>query len=148
MKTLKAWIPCIVLILLLFVLIAATRIYVSPADLLFVWKGGLSFNDTVVNLDDYTDSPTMADIADVRKGLALKNPELLAQMEDMGLLTEEACLLRKKQRARKAGIKDSSATTTKYKTAEPGKTESAAKAEPGKTGPAKDAKDKTARKAN
>jgi hypothetical protein len=68
---------------LMFVLISATRVYVGgPDGLEFVWKGELSFNDTVVNLVDFQGMPP--------KDIALAHsPTLVSQMEDMGLIVSD-----------------------------------------------------------
>jgi hypothetical protein len=109
MKNIQTWAPSIILILLMFLLIAATRIYVAPDELMIVWKGNLGFADTVVNLDEYSDVPTVDGRAVARSELAANHPEVLAQMEDMGLLTDEAQMIRKRHKARKAGVKSDSA---------------------------------------
>jgi len=72
------------LTVLMFVLISATRVYVGgPDGLEFVWKGELSFTDTVVNLVDFQGMPP--------KDIALgHSPALVSQMEDMGLIVSEA----------------------------------------------------------
>jgi hypothetical protein len=76
----KAWIPSIVLIALMLLLIAASRVYVGgPDGIEVVWKEGeISFVDSVVNVADYVGTP--------RAEFAAKKPALFAQMEDMGLL--------------------------------------------------------------
>ncbi len=79
----KSWLPSILLTALMFVLISATRVYVGgPDGLEFVWKGELSFNDTVVNLVDFQGMPP--------KDIALAHsPTLVSQMEDMGLIVSD-----------------------------------------------------------
>jgi hypothetical protein len=138
MKKITGWIPSIILMLLMFLLLSAVRVYVGPDDLLFVWKGDLSFADTVVNLDDYTAGVTINERAVIRSDLANRNPELLAQMEDMGLLTDEAQAIRKRHKARRAGAKGGQGTATDTKAGPGAKTEPAVaeptKAEPAKTG--------------
>ena len=75
------WVSPVVLCALLLVLISATRVYIGGAEgVIFVWKGGFSFNDTVVNIADY---------ANLTKEELAQHPALLTQMEDMDLLNQD-----------------------------------------------------------
>lgn len=103
-ESLKRWLPAILLIIFLSVLIAAIRVYVGgPDGFEFVWKGGLSLDDTVVNVDDYANVP--------RKEM-LRKPALLAQMEEMGLyLSPDTPVdLLRKRRAKKWRMKKNDET--------------------------------------
>jgi hypothetical protein len=78
------------------VLIAAIRIYVGgPDGLEVVWKGGLNFEDTVVNVNDYANQP--------RKEMLATKPALLSQMEEMGLYdsSDTPAEMFRKRRAKK-----------------------------------------------
>lgn len=99
----------------MFLLVAAIRVYVGPGEIEIVWKGNLTFADTIVDLCSFTDIPTVDGRYVLRNDLAFTRPELLAQMEEMGLLTEEAQMIRKRRRAKKVG--GSAVTAGKDKTA-------------------------------
>ncbi|MBX9686115.1 MAG: hypothetical protein K2X27_05405 [Candidatus Obscuribacterales bacterium] len=89
----KAWAPTIILILVMFLLIAATRVYIGgPDGIEVVWKGELNFADTVVNVVDYVGLP--------RREFG-KRQLLLAQMEQMGLWDEDGdrVVLHRKRRS-------------------------------------------------
>ena len=84
MTKLKPWLPSIALIFLMILLIAAARVYIGgPDGIEIVWKGELSFADTVVNLADYVGIPKD------EFSRNFKNPSLISQMEEMGLFDDE-----------------------------------------------------------
>ncbi len=92
---LNSWLPSVLLIAVMLLLIAATRVYVGgPDGIEVVWKGELSFENTVVNLLDYSGLPRSA---------FARYPALMAQMEEMGFFDYEDSYrgLRKKHRIKK-----------------------------------------------
>lgn len=92
-----AWVSPLVLCALFILLVAATRVYVGgPGGVIFVWKGELSFIDTVVNLVDYANLP--------KEELA-KHPQLVMQMEEMDLLDPSNEGFEKRKRIRKNSAK-------------------------------------------
>lgn len=87
------WVSPIVLGALLIVLLSATRVYIGgPDGMIVVWKGELSFNETVVNLADYVNLP---------KDELAKHPQLFTQMEEMDLLNPSYERPLKRKRIRK-----------------------------------------------
>lgn len=79
---LKSWLPSLFLVVIMFFLIASVRLYINcPDGFELVWKGELSFKDTVVDLNTVTGLPRR-EFAD-RKAL-------LEQMEEMGLYDANA----------------------------------------------------------
>lgn len=98
-ESFKRWLPAVLLLIFMALLIAAIRVYVGgPDGLEVVWKGMLSLDDTVVNVDDYRNIP--------RKDILAK-PTLLSQMEEMGLYesSETPVELLRKRRAKKLRLK-------------------------------------------
>ena len=78
----NAWISPLVLGILLLAIVSASRVYIGgPEGLMVVWKGGFSFDDTVVNIYDYANLP--------REQLERK-PLLFQQMKDMDLLDPDS----------------------------------------------------------
>lgn len=98
------WVSPIVLGILLIVLISATRVYIGgPDGMIVVWKGELSFNETVVNLADYVNLP---------KSELAKHPQLFTQMEEMDLLNPSYERPLKRKRIRKNSAEDQGAQST------------------------------------
>jgi hypothetical protein len=98
------WVSPIVLCALLIILISATRVYIGgPDGMLVVWKGELSFNETVVNLADYVDLP---------KSELAKHPQLFMQMEEMDLLNPSYERPLKRKRIRKNSGESEGAQST------------------------------------
>lgn len=127
-ESLKRWLPAILLLIFLSVLIASIRVYVGgPDGLELVWKGGLSYEDTVVNVDDYANVP--------RKDLLLRKLSLLAQMEEMGLYESsdtpaELVRRRRQKKMRLKKMEEKKVEETKPQAASEGAAESSQESAP------------------
>lgn len=87
-------------------LVAAMRVYIGgPDGVTVVWKGDLTFADTVININDYLGLPASE---------FQKHPLLLGQMEDMGFFDEETP--RKYRRIRKNSGQQQRAAKVEYAT--------------------------------
>ncbi len=79
MQALKSHSSEIVLVLILIILSACSRIYYGGEQgFMIVWKGELSFPDTIVSLEDMIKLP--------QKDLLAAHRSVYYQLEDMGLL--------------------------------------------------------------
>lgn len=103
MQALKSHSSEIVLVLILILLFACTRIYYGGEQgVMIVWKGELNLSDTLVNLDEMLNMPPQK--------LLEQHHSIYNQLEDMGMLNTDQTLqdLRKKG-SRSKGASESSA---------------------------------------